>query len=221
MDGKRNRGVPTTLVQTICGAIATLVLLIMTATTSLAAPPAASSSGVFVAIVSRDAASFARLAGACYIINGASIEGCDENGDGQVDFRGVQPGSYTVTQTLAPAGYQPVPDFLIGITTGGEYTVNHDRLLETWRATPAFVAIASLDATTGIRLAGGCYIINGGSIEGCDENGDGQVDFRGVQPGTYTVTQTLAPAGYRAAVDFEIIVPSGGAQTVRVQLLRQ
>jgi len=205
--------------QTLCGAIATLALLVVTATTSLAAPLTASTPGVFVAIVSRDAATFSRLAGACYIINGASIEGCDENGDGQVDFRGVQPGTYTVTQTLAPAGYRPVPDFLVGITTGGEYSVNHDRLLVARTATPAFVAIASLDPTTGLRLAGGCYIINGGSLEGCDENGDGQVDFWGVQPGRYTVTQTLAPAGYRLTPDFEIIVASGGTQTVGVQLL--
>jgi hypothetical protein len=123
MDGNRNRGVPTSLVQTICGAIATLALLVVTATTSLASPPAASSSGVFVALVSRDAASFARLAGACYIINGASIEGCDENGDGQVDFRGVQPGTYTVTQTLAPSGYRAAIDFEIVVPSGGAQTV--------------------------------------------------------------------------------------------------
>ena len=172
--------------------------------------------GVFVAIVSVDGVSQARLPGACYIINGGSIEGCDENGDGQVDFRGVAPGTYTVTETRAPTGYQRNPDFAIGIPPGRSSTFAIVHQPAGAGNEGALVAIASLDATTQARLAGACYIINGGSIEGCDENGDGQVDFRGVAPGTYTVTETQAPAGYRRRTDFAIAVPAGGAIEVRV-----
>lgn len=79
-----------------------------------------------------------------------------------------------------------------------------------------FVAIASVDASDQQRLAGACYLINGGSIEGCDENGDGQVDFQGVVPGTYTVTETKAPAGYLLNEDFTVTFPSGQPSTVSV-----
>lgn len=160
-----------------------------------------------VSIVSTAAQTGARLIGACYIINGGSIEGCDENGDGQVDYRGVRPGTYTVTETKAPAGYAAVPDFTITVPASGstDFSVPHQH------SALANVAIVSIDAQTGARLAGACYVIEGGSIEGCDENGDGQVDYKDVVPGRYTVTETKPPAGYRAASNIVIqINPDGG-----------
>jgi hypothetical protein len=81
---------------------------------------------VDIALVSVDAVTLKRLAGACYIIQGASMEGCDENGDGQVDYQGVVPGTYTVTETRPPAGYRATADFFIVITGAvGEHVVPH------------------------------------------------------------------------------------------------
>lgn len=52
-----------------------------------------------------------RLTGsdACVIIEGASNEGCDDNGDGQIDFLDVPVGVYAVKVTGLPAGYQTLP----------------------------------------------------------------------------------------------------------------
>ena len=52
------------------------------------------------------------------------------------------------------------------------------------------VALVTRDPKTGELLTGACYIILDASIEGCDENDDGQVDYEGVVPGTYTIHQT-------------------------------
>ncbi len=81
---------------------------------AVAANPAAQTTDI--AIVSADIAGGGTLVGACYIINGASIEGCDENGDGMVDFRGVRAGTYLVTETRAPAGYRAPDDAWIAVT---------------------------------------------------------------------------------------------------------
>jgi mannose-6-phosphate isomerase-like protein (cupin superfamily) len=65
--------------------------------------------GVNFAIVSEDAGNFILLPGACYLLNigPGQIEGCDVNNDGQVQFKNVPPGSYSVTETRQPEGYRP------------------------------------------------------------------------------------------------------------------
>jgi uncharacterized surface anchored protein len=153
---------------------------------------------VDVSLVTRDPKTGDLLKGACYIINNASIEGCDENGDGQVDYRDVVPGTYTVTQTSAPSGYQPVDDFTITIS-------NEAKQVFLVRQGPenselADVSIVAVDADTGHRIEspGLYFVISGGSEEGCDNNSDGQVDFLGVPPGSYPLQITGIPAGYRA-----------------------
>ncbi len=179
---------------------------------AVAANPAAQTTDV--AIVSADIAGGGTLVGACYIINGASIEGCDENGDGQVDFRGVVPGRYLVTQTRAPYGYFRAGDFPITITPGGT-AIFAAFLAPTLAGGGAFdIAVAAVDQFANTLVPGACFVLNGGSIEGCDENGDGMVDFRGVLAGTYLVTQTRAPAGYRSPDDAWIAVTAAPAKIV-------
>ena len=62
------------------------------------------------------------------------------------------------------------------------------------------VSIVAIDVNTGERIksTSTCFILQGGSEEGCDTNADGQVDFLGVQPGIYPLAITGNPAGYFA-----------------------
>lgn len=151
-----------------------------------------------VSLVSLDSSTGNALAGACYIIENASIEGCDENSDGKVDYRDVTPGTYTVHQTKAPDGLPAMPDQVVTITNAP------NQIIALYQMPPASqsgtrVAIVSVDRDTGEPILGGaCYVIENASNEGCDENGDGQVDYRSVTPGTYTVTITRQPNGYQA-----------------------
>ena len=189
------------------------VLLIAAVLPSAAvAIPAAQTTDV--AIVSADIGGGGLLAGACYVINGASIEGCDENGDGQVDFRGVVPGTYLVTQTRAPSGYFRAGDFPVAIAPGGT-AIFAAFLAPTLAGGGAFdIAVAAVDQFSNTLVPGACFVLNGGSIEGCDENGDGMVDFRGVRAGTYLVTETRAPSGYRAPDDAWIAVTAATPKIV-------
>lgn len=171
----------------------------------------APSGKVNVSLVSLDSSTGNALAGACYIIENASIEGCDENGDGKVDYRDVTPGTYTVHQTKAPAGLRVMPDQVVTITNAP------DQLISLYQMPPAAqtgtrVAIVSADRDTGEPILGGaCYVIVNASNEGCDENGDGQVDFQSVTPGTYTIQITRQPDGYTAiGSDHTITVYAAG-----------
>lgn len=164
----------------------------------IAVPPTPPAAGlVDLAIVTR-AGNGDLLRGACYIIVNASIEGCDENGDGQVDYRGVRPGRYTVTQTRPPAGQTAVADFPVTITESPRqvFTVNQAG----WSASSTIVSLIAVDAFTGERIGDSatCFVLTGGSLEGCDLNVDGQVDYFGVAPGRYSVEITGIPAGYAA-----------------------
>ena len=165
-----------------------------------------------ISIVTRDG-SGTLLTGACYIIVNASIEGCDENGDGQVDYRDVQPGTWTVTQTFAPGNNDPIADFEITITREAKqvFTVNQAG----WSAESTIVSLIAIDAETGERIGSfaTCFIVVGGSLEGCDNNADGQVDFFGIRPDRYVVEITSAPDGYLPYdVPLEIRVLANGVQ---------
>jgi uncharacterized surface anchored protein len=157
------------------------------------------------------------LTGACFLIYGGSIEGCDENRDGRVEFADVRAGTYLATMTKAPAGHLPPDAFWIDVSAKGSRVLSVYTPVNNGGPGIPNVAIQSIDDDTGESLTGACYIINGGSIEGCDENGDGWVDFRGVQSGTYTVTETRAPDGYAEADDFTIVVEPWGYHTFTVR----
>lgn len=178
---------------------------------------------VDVALVTRDPDTGDLLKGACYIINNASIEGCDENGDGQVDYRGVVPGTYTVTQTKAPSGYAKIDDFTITISSEAKQVFLVRQGPE--NSELADVSIVAIDADTGERIESSslCFVIAGGSEEGCDNNSDGQVDFLGVVPGSYPVQITGIPEGYRAfdgPLSIDIQSNASGTQVFYVAFLQ-
>jgi hypothetical protein len=153
---------------------------------------------VHVSLVTRNPKNADLLTGACYIIQNASIEGCDENGDGQVDFADVTPGEYTVHQTKTPSGFPTVADFKILITRVPTQSFPIYQRAEQINGNHRNVSIVLVDKATGDRISGGnaCIQIVGVSNIGCDENGDGQVDFIDIPVGKRTVKVTSLPAGY-------------------------
>jgi len=159
---------------------------------------------VDVSVVPYDAATGGGLTGACVIFFGGSNEGCDDNGDGRITFEGVPVGSYLLRETQAPSGYQPAPDRWVALqVTGRTLYLDHAPAEQVEPKGQVDIALVTRDPKTGDLLKGACYIILDASIEGCDENNDGQVDYEGVVPGTYTIHQTKAPAGHAAINDFE------------------
>lgn len=160
---------------------------------------------VDLSVVPYDGSTGGGLSGACVIFFGGSQEGCDEDGNGRITFEDVPVGSYLLRETQAPVGFTVPEDRWIAIqVTNRTIYLQHSPASTDLPSGEVNVALVTRDPDTGDLITGACYIILDASIEGCDENGDGQVDYEGVAPGTYTLTQTLAPDGYGRIADFEI-----------------
>lgn len=142
------------------------------------------------------------ISGACFVLENASLEGCDENRDGYVRFEDIATGPYQVIETVTAPGYLQVGQFPIEVSGDVDDQVF---LIETTEdnstTTTVDVAVQPIVAGSGEELTGGCFIFYGGSNEGCDDNGDGFVEFDDVPVGSYLLTQTAAIDGYAPMAD--------------------
>lgn len=182
--------------------------------------PATIGAGTIVDIAIRavDPANGTSAAGGCMILHGSSNEGCDEDRDGQIRLQGVAVGTYLLEETSTPDGAYTLGSQWVIVDRDGEIVVMRPMSEVHPSAGTADVSLATRDPNTGNLLPGACYIILDASNEGCDENGDGLVDFDDVVVGTFTVRQTIAPQDYQPVNDFDInIAPLDPEQSILVK----
>lgn len=147
----------------------------------------------------------------------------------------LQPGTYTLTETKAPAGYTKADDIVFRVDTGtdgklqvrirqsdGSYVAADDSLITMVDAyQPHRVAIAKNSLTDGItNIAGASMSVTGRTLDGKSVNAitwttkQGQSQQLDLQPGTYTLSETNPPAGYTKADDITFSVDINGKITV-------
>lgn len=170
------------------------------------------------------------LAGACFGLAGADGSGdvepvCDGDGqdgspdDGVITLAEVPPGTYTLTETRAPAGYVAVEDQSITVTAGE--TTSIDAQHET---TPPETVSIVVTATgpDGASVGGACFSLGGPGPEICDNDGVdanpdlGVVRFDGLAPREVTVTETQAPDGLGLADPASQTVTLEGGEVVEI-----
>jgi hypothetical protein len=163
---------------------------------------------------------------------------------GQILVQNVLPGTYTITETVAPAGYalDDDPTRVVTVssgeaevvgTQGTDNTGNTDESdFHNIRLPPDLGSIAwEKRDETGALQGGAEFEISPDPSDGAGvmtvvDNGAndadpdaGQILVQNVLPGTYTITETVAPAGY--AVDDDptrvVTVSSGEAEVVGTQ----
>src|SRR5690606_25522307 len=117
--------------------------------------------GRLVVITVDSADTSVRLDNACYELTGATTFGpfCDAddgNVDGRVIFTNVPAGEYTLSENVAPTGFEAAADRTVTIPAGGslQVTVANARI-PLPEATGQLVVIP-LDPN-GSEVAGGCY----------------------------------------------------------------
>lgn len=154
--------------------------------------------------------------------------------DSQQSFT-LEPGTYTLTETKAPAGYTKADDIVFRVDTGtdsklqvrirqsdGSYVAADDSLITMVDAyQPHRVAIAKNSLTDGItNIAGATMSVTGRTLDGKSVNSitwttkQEQSQQLDLQPGTYTLSETNPPAGYTKADDITFSVDINGKITV-------
>ncbi len=157
------------------------------------------------------------------------------NSDGSQQSFTLEPGTYTLTETKAPAGYTKADDIVFHVDTGtdgmlqvqirqsdGSYVAADDSLITMVDAyQPHRVAIAKNSLTDGItNIAGATMSVTGRTLDGKSVNSitwttkQGQSQQLDLQPGTYTLSETNPPAGYTKADDITFSVDINGKITV-------
>lgn len=155
--------------------------------------------------------------------------------DGSQQSFTLEPGTYTLTETKAPAGYTKADDIVFRVDTGddsklqvqirqpdGSYVTAADSLITMVDAyQPHRVTIAKNSLTDGItNIAGATMSVTGRTLDGKSVNSitwttkQGQSQQLDLQPGTYTLSETNPPAGYTKADDITFSVDINGKITV-------
>lgn len=163
-----------------------------------------------------DTTTGAPVAGASYTLLQDGVNLMDSISDslGRITFTGLRPGIYELEETSAPSGYEPDATMhQVIVDTDGTVTIDgrpaDSYFLYNQPEEGSRLTFIKTDSLTGQPLAGASYTLSDGSA--AISAGDGTVDFGTLPPGTYTLTETEAPAGYTydPAV-YTIVVTAGG-----------
>ncbi|HPK16605.1 MAG TPA: SpaA isopeptide-forming pilin-related protein [Clostridia bacterium] len=141
-------------------------------------------------------------------LSGAELKLTDKDGKtvftgstgekGTVEINGLYPGQYTITQTKVTAGYQ-LPDKTWTVTKADDGTVSGTTEIPNDPTLVLVTDVEVLDDKTEKLLPGGTITIvgaDGKEVQAGTLGEKGDVSFRYMKPGKYTLRQTKAPLGY-------------------------
>ena len=153
-----------------------------------------------VKISKKSTISTAELKGAVLVIKNSSKTVVDRwPTDGSVHSANLEPGTYTLEEESAPAGYtksSEVITFVVG--TDGKITVNGKVVTSLeLKNTPDRIMISKVDSITGKELAGATLVIKDSSGKPVQTiTTKGNPEPISLSPGEYTLEETIAPKGY-------------------------
>ena len=137
--------------------------------------------------------------------SGTAIDTCTVQADGTCTptFANLQPGEYTLAESSVPEGYTADPDlpYTFTLAAGENLTIPF-----TNEAAPGTVKITKLDDADD-PVAGATFTLyspqgisngapTGSAVGSCETVADGTCTISGVDPGNYTIDESVVPAGY-------------------------
>ncbi|EUJ47580.1 MSCRAMM family protein [Listeria rocourtiae] len=118
------------------------------------------------------------------------------NEAGELLFKDIEPGEYTVVETVAPEGYvlDTTPKRISIEANNSEIT---ELLFKNTRNDVGSIQVEKIDAETKEKLAGAKFTLtsNQGTKSG-KTNSDGELRFENLTPGHYTLEEVASPEGY-------------------------
>ena len=153
----------------------------------------------FVYISKQDATTGKELPGATLVLKDSKGKQIDKwvSSDTPHKIENLEPGKYTLTETIAPDGYI-LSSETVTFTVEKDGTVKEPVVMKNYPEEPKTVYISKQDITTGEELPGAYLEIkdaNGDVVEAWI-SGDTPHKVEGLEPGKYTLTETIAPDGY-------------------------
>jgi hypothetical protein len=182
---------------------------------------------------SGDDTAYASVVGAVFSLEGPAPSTANvgtftvgTNGESN-DITGLVAGTYTLTETTAPAGYQTIAPIQVTVALGVNSAVDVVDHIK-----PATLTLTKSDAATGAVLAGAIFDVrydsaNNGvydkDLGDCTTNSSGECtptgnDGSGFLPGKYQITEVSAPPGYTlnsANAVQDIVLTPGQVGTVQ------
>ncbi|MCC6703257.1 MAG: hypothetical protein IT334_00185 [Thermomicrobiales bacterium] len=155
------------------------------------------------------------LAGACFALyNGKTLlvpstcDSTDGANDGTIRFTNAPVGTWTLVETVRPsADFQPAPNRNVTINLNQTTTVTVENVYRLGRV------MVRKTNQQGQPLQGACFdLAPDGKGPQCT-NADGVVTFQDLQPGSYTLRETVTPPGYQTGPDRTGIVVKPGLTT--------
>ena len=174
-----------------------------------------------------DSANNAGLGGAVFSLsmNGQIVRDAISDASGSLTFNGLKPGTYELTETTPPTGYQrnPTPRQVV-VDVHGNVTIDgvpaNNTIIYNTPLSTAHLSFTKTDASTGLPLAGAAFELSNGSMVVSKANG--AVDFGPLPAGTYTLKETSSPDGYTADQSiYTVVVSDDGNITIDGKPLSQ
>ncbi|WP_300745868.1 Cna B-type domain-containing protein [uncultured Bifidobacterium sp.] len=153
-------------------------------------------------------------------LDGESVEDQWTSQQGKDHSTELKPGSYTLRETAAPAGYTVADPIDFTVTTGGALEINGERqygrtleMVDEPATMPVTLSKVGSDNVSR-ELAGASLTVTGTTFEGASykhtwtSKGDGPLVLQ-LPNGTYTMSETKAPEGYEPADPIDFTVNAG------------
>ena len=150
-------------------------------------------------------------------VNGTSI--MYTTGTGTVTVKGLPAGTYTMSEITAPTGYELADEITFTVDNYGKIKVGGVEktsvdMINVKANTTVDVVISKTDIA-GVEIEGAKLEITDSSDKVVDSWTSTATPHEvKLQPGTYTLTETLAPSGYEKAESIEFTVAADGTVTV-------
>ena len=141
-------------------------------------------------------------------------------GDKAYEIKNLEAGNYTVEEEKAPNGYKKSSEVVKFTVLNDDKTVNVEFKNEKIKNP---VEISKKDATTSKELPGAHLVVKDSDGNVVDEwtSTDEEHKIKNLKEGTYTLSETIAPVGYRLQTTTVEFTVKGDGSTTKVEMLNE